>query len=103
MKVVKVVLVAVVFFLATSVVFSQERINSRDSQIVFSVNIDCHSCEQKIKKNIPYERGVRNLTTDLDKQLVTIRYRTSRTNKENLKKSIEKLGFTCTEVKPAEK
>ena len=98
MKVVKVILVAVVFFLATSAVSAQERINNRDSQIVFSVNIDCHACEQKIKKNIPFERGVVDLTTNLEKQLVTVRYRHSRTNKDNLKKSIEKLGFTCTEV-----
>ena len=99
MKVVKVILAVVAFFWATNTVFAQERINSRDSQVVFSVNIDCHSCEQKIRRNIPHERGVRDLTTSLDKQLVTIVYRHGRTNVDNLKKSIEKLGFTCKEVK----
>jgi len=98
MKAVRIVLVAVAFLLATNLVFAQERVNNREAQIVFVVNMDCHACEQKVKKNIPYERGVRNLTTDLEKQLVSITYRTNRTDKERLKKSIEKLGFTCKEA-----
>jgi len=42
---------------------------------------------------------VKDLTTNLDKKLVTIKYQTDKTNKDKLKKSIEKLGFTCEEVK----
>ena len=98
MRTVKVILTAVAFLLATNLVFAQERVNNRETQVVFVVNMDCHACEQKVKKNIPYERGVRNLTTDLEKQLVSITYRTNRTDKERLKKSIEKLGFTCKEA-----
>ena len=100
MKAVKVILAVVVFFLATSDVFSQDRrINNRDSQVVFSVNIDCHSCEQRIIRNVPHERGVRDLTTSIEKQLVTVVYRHNRTNVENLKRHIVGLGFTCEEIK----
>jgi len=99
MRTVKVILAVVVFLLATNLVFAQDRrVNNREAQVVFLVNMDCHACEQKVKKNIPYQRGVRNLTTDLGKQLVSITYRTNRTDKDKLKKSIEKLGFTCKEA-----
>ena len=59
----------------------------------------CHNCEQKIKKNIPYEKGVKDLTTNLEKQLVTVKYQADKTDKTKLKKAIEKLGFTCEEIK----
>jgi copper chaperone CopZ len=38
----------------------------------------------------------------LEKQLVTVKYRTNRTDKAKLKAAIEKLGFTCEEVKKQE-
>ena len=100
-RVVQIFLGVVVFLLATNAASAQDvRNNRNEGQVVFSVNMDCHSCEQKVVKNIPFERGVRDMTTNLDKQLVTIKYQTNRTDKDKLKKAIEKLGFTCEEVKP---
>ena len=97
MKSVQIIL-AVVFLLGTATVSAQDKKNSKEAQVVFSVSMDCHNCEQKVKKNIPYEKGVKDLTTNLEKQLVTIKYQTNKTDKAKLKKSIEKLGFTCEEV-----
>ena len=98
MKVVHIIL-AVVFLLGANMVSAQDKKkNNKEEQVVFSVSMDCHSCEQKIKKNIPYEKGVKDLTVNLDKKLVTIQYQTDKTDKAKLKKSIEKLGFTCEEM-----
>ena len=100
MRVVQIIVTAVAFLLATSLVKAQDKkANTKEAQVVFSVSMDCHNCEQKIKKNIPYEKGVKDLNTALDKQLVTIKYQTDKTDKAKLKKSIEKLGFTCEEIK----
>ena len=100
MKTVHVILTAVVFLLGTCVVSAQDKKgNDKTEQVVFSVNLHCANCEQKVKKNIPFEKGVKDLSTDLDKQLVTITYQTDKTDKAKLKKSIEKLGYTCEEVK----
>ena len=102
MKRVKIILTAVVLLLATNAVSAQvkkESAKDKEAEVVFSVNIHCENCEQRIKKNIPFEKGVKDLTTSLDKQLVTIKYQPDKTDKEKLKKSIEKLGYTCKEVK----
>jgi len=98
MKVVQIILAAV-FLLGTVTVSAQDKTKNKEESVVFSVNLHCHNCEQKVKKNIPYEKGVKDLTTNLEKQLVTIKYQTDKTDKAKLKKSIEKLGFTCEEVK----
>ena len=100
MRTVQVFLTAVVFLLSSCVVSAQDKKgNDKTEQVVFSVNMHCAGCEQKVKKNIPFEKGVKDLTTDLEKQLVTIQYQTDKTDKAKLKKSIEKLGYTCEEVK----
>ena len=99
MRVVHVILTVAVFLLTTHTVSAQDKKkNNKEEQVVFSVNMHCHDCEQRIKKNIPYERGVKDLTTNLEKQLVTIKYQSDKTDRAKLKKSIEKLGYTCKEV-----
>ena len=99
MKTAKFFLAAVVFLLATNVVFAQDKKqDNKDAEVVFTVNMHCNNCEQRIKKNIP-TKGVKDLTTDLEKQLVTIKYEPAKTDKDKLKKAIEKLGYTCQEVK----
>ena len=103
MKVVKVIL-AVVFLFSVGAVSAQDKKvekkpKSNEELVVFSVNMHCEGCEQKVKKNIPFEKGVKDMTTDLSKQLVTITYHTDKTDKAKLKKAIEKLGYTCEEVK----
>ena len=100
MKTVQVILAAFVFLLATGIISAQDKKgNYKTAKVVFSVNMHCENCEQKVRKNIPYEKGVKDLTTNLEKQLVTIKYQPDKTDKSKLKKSIEKLGYTCEEVK----
>ena len=100
-RIVKIVVVAVVFFMATEFVSGQDvRRNRNEEQVVFSVSMDCHNCEHKVNRNIPFERGVKDMTTNLEKQLVTIKYQKNRTDKAKLQSAIEKLGFTCEEVQP---
>ena len=100
MKVVQIVLAAVVFLLASNAVFAQDvKKKSNEAKVVFSVSMDCHSCEQKIVNNLGRSTGIRDLSTDLEKKLVTIKYQPNRTDVAKLKAAIEKLGFTCEEVK----
>ena len=104
MKVARSIFLSVMFLLGSYSVSAQvKKEAAKEEQVVFSVSMDCHKCEEKIKKNLPYEKGVKDLTTNLDKKLVTIKYQPSKTDKDKLKKSIEKLGFTCEEVIPKAK
>ncbi|MDR0540865.1 MAG: heavy-metal-associated domain-containing protein [Dysgonamonadaceae bacterium] len=63
--------------------------------VVFKVNMTCENCKKRIEKNVSWEKGVKNLSVDLDKKTVTILFDTKKTNRETLKKAIEKLGYTC--------
>lgn len=62
----------------------------------------CNGCETKIKKNLRFERGVKDIQTDLEKQTVTIKYDAEKTTVEQLCKAFEKFGYTAREVKKGE-
>lgn len=73
--------------------------------VTFDVSLHCSGCKAKIEKNIPWEKGVKDLKVDLEKKQVTITYDPRKTDKTKLKAAIEKLDFTCEEPgkEPAKK
>lgn len=62
--------------------------------------MSCQNCENKIKKNLRFEKGVTNIQTDLDNQVVIVTYDADKTNTENLTKAFAKLNY---KVSPAAK
>ncbi len=59
----------------------------------------CASCENKIKGNLRFEKGVKQIECDIPKQMVTITYDGEKTNPEAIMKSFTKFGYKATEVK----
>lgn len=49
-------------------------------------------------KNIPYEKGVKDVKVDLASKQVTIWFNTEKNTIENLQKAIGKLGYTAEVV-----
>ena len=63
----------------------------------------CENCENKIKKNIRFEKGVKLIETSIENQTVTITYDADKTSVEKLLKGFEKFGYTAQEKKKGEK
>ena len=59
----------------------------------------CENCEKKIKTNIRFERGVKDIKTDLKEKTVTIQYDAEKTTVENIIKGFRKIKYEATEVK----
>lgn len=53
----------------------------------------CESCENKIKKNMRFEKGVKKIDTDLEKQHVTITYDPSKNTVAGLQAGMKKIGY----------
>ena len=59
---------------------------------------------KKIKGNLRFEKGVKQIECDIPKQTVTITYDAEKTNPEAIMQSFGKFGYKATEVKkPADK
>lgn len=61
--------------------------------LMFSCNFDGPSAETKVLKNLPYEKGVKDLSLDLEQNLLIISYKAGKNSPDNLKKAVEKLGY----------
>ena len=72
----------------------------------FACKLHCHSCKDNIMKNIPYENGVKDVSVDMKKQQVTVKFKTSKNDTKTLIKAFKKLGFDAvvkTDSLPASK
>lgn len=55
--------------------------------------MSCSNCENKIKKNIRFEKGVQQITTDLKGQVVTITYDADKTDVNRIIKAFGKIKY----------
>jgi len=64
----------------------------------------CENCENKIKKNLRFEKGVVKIETNVEAQTVTVTYDASKTNTENIQTAMKKIGYDTKVVsdKPQE-
>lgn len=59
----------------------------------------CQNCEQRIKGNLRFEKGVKGIETNLKTKTVTVTYDADKTTPEQLMKGFKKCGY---EAKPIE-
>ena len=58
----------------------------------------CATCENKIKGNLRFEKGIKTIETNVKEQRVTITYDADKTSSEVLVKAFEKIGYKATPV-----
>jgi mercuric ion binding protein len=97
-------MMAIVFALLNAQA-QEEKSVKKTSDVTFLVGMHCQSCKDRIEKNIPFEKGVKDLKVDLEKKEVTIIFNPQKTTIEKLKKAVIELGYTCEqkEVQKVEK
>lgn len=69
---------------------------AKTETVVYDVALHCASCKAKVEKNIPYEKGVKDLVVDLPNKTVTVTFDPTKNTAEGLRKAIEKLGYKAT-------
>lgn len=68
--------------------------------VVLTTNpqMHCASCETKIKGNLRFEKGVKEIATSVPDQTVTITYDADKTNETTLIAAFSKFGYTAKKV-----
>ena len=90
MKMKRLILMLVLLVVANLAVCAQGK---NEKTVVFQADLHCESCKAKVEKNIPFEKGVKDLKVDLETKTITITFRSDKNTEENLKKAIEKLNI----------
>lgn len=99
MKKMKLLTVTLLLFMGMASTFAKD--DSKVKEVTYTCTIDCSSCKDKIMKNIPYEKGVKKVEVDIEKQLVIVSFREDKNSTEGIKKAIDKLGFQAEVKKKA--
>ncbi len=61
--------------------------------------MQCSGCENKIKGNLRFEKGVKQIECNIDEQRVVITYDADKTSSEKIIQSFGKFGYKATEIK----
>jgi copper chaperone CopZ len=95
-----VICIAIAMFTAMSV--NAQKIEKADKwqKVTIQTNGSCHTVKDKIEKGLAYEKGVKDVVYDATTSKVQITYDSGKTNVQNLKDAIVKLGYKV-DVAPA--
>lgn len=63
----------------------------------------CESCENKIKGNLKFEKGVKDIETNVKEQKVTVKYDADKTTPCNIVAAFSKFGYTAQPVEMVQK
>ena len=64
--------------------------------VTFNVEMHCMSCQQKIERNLAYEKGVLDLKANYKESTVIVTFNPARTDEKKLAAALKKLGFEAT-------
>ncbi|MFA5194722.1 MAG: heavy metal-associated domain-containing protein [Bacteroidales bacterium] len=83
-----------VFMMASTMSFSQT--TKPDKQVVkFKTNAHCGSCKNTMEQGLAYDKGIKDVSVDLDTKILTVVYNPKKTNEQNIKAKVNKLGYTA--------
>ena len=71
--------------------------------VVFSCDLHCQGCCDKVMKNIAFEKGVKDIVCDLKAKTVTVTYDAAKTDIPALLKAFDKIGKPATVKESSQK
>lgn len=86
------------FSLAAAALCALSAIAADDCTVAFTVNppMHCNNCENKIKSNLRFEKGIKKIDTDLKGQLVTVTFDPSKTDEGRIAEGFKKIGYEAS-------
>jgi copper chaperone CopZ len=94
-------IIALIIMMIVPLTINAQEKSKANVTVKYKTSIDCADCVNKIMTNLPHEKGIKDVKCDLATKEITVTYQLEKNNPEEIKKSIEKLGYTA-KVIPAE-
>ena len=70
-----------------------------EQTVTIQTNGVCQKCADKFKENVPYFKGVKSYNYDMKTAKLTINYDAKKTNPDQLRQEVSKLGYNADNVK----
>ena len=67
--------------------------------VVYITDLDCEDCAKKIRENVSFEKGVKDLKVSVEERTVEVKFDESKNDTLKLRKSLNKLGYQAKVLK----
>ncbi|MCU0409008.1 MAG: heavy-metal-associated domain-containing protein [Bacteroidales bacterium] len=97
MKTIQKYIAAAILLIVPVLASGQEKQKTTET-VKYKTSIDCDACVNTIMGSLPKEKGIKDVKCDLATKEVTVTYSKDKNNPEQIKRSLEKLGYTAKEI-----
>lgn len=80
----------------------KEKVEKKIVTVVFTTDLDCHHCAQKVMNSIPYEKGIKDVVVDVPTKTVTVKFDVAKNSIEGLTKAFESIKVKVVKTKKVE-
>ena len=77
--------------LVAGVAVAAPKAEKKITTVVFTTDIDCSGCAQKVYNSIPYEKGIKDVVVNVQKKTVLVKFDEAKNNIESLTKAFESI------------
>ncbi|MDD4216042.1 MAG: heavy-metal-associated domain-containing protein, partial [Bacteroidales bacterium] len=71
----------------------ETKANSKISEVSLVCNMACNSCATKVKKQLAFTKGITDVQTDYEKDIVTVKYRNDKTDTDKIIASLAEIDY----------
>ena len=101
-KIIKTMLALMALVVATTGTVNGQKLNKKTETVEIKSSVVCGMCEERVKKDLAFEKGVKDVAVDLETKVITVTYRNDKTDKEKIKKAITNIGYDADEMEANE-
>ena len=102
MKKIMMILAALAVVAGVATAAPKKKAEKKIDTVVFTTDLDCHHCAQKVLNTIPYEKGIKDVQVDVPTKTVTVKYDAAKNSVESLTKAFESIKVKVVKTKKVE-
>ncbi|MBE6212574.1 MAG: cation transporter [Rikenellaceae bacterium] len=102
MKKIMMILAALAVVAGVATAAPKQKAEKKIATVVFTTDLDCHHCAQKVLNTIPYEKGIKDVQVDVPTKTVTVKYDAAKNSVESLTKAFESIKVKVVKIKKVE-
>ncbi len=85
------ILTVMIIISVTMTVRSQEQ--KKEETITIKTSAVCGMCKERIEEGMSFEKGVKEVSLNVQTKMLTVTYKTSKTDPEKLRTAVTKIGY----------
>ena len=97
-KIITTMLALMALVVATTGTLYGQKADKKTETVEIKSSVVCGMCEERVKKDLAFEKGVKEVAVNLETKVISVTYRTDKTDKEKIKKAITNIGYDADEM-----